>query len=283
MFRHSPIYLTGLPRSGTTWVAAILGAASGIKYIHEPFNSDIHPELAPYRNQFLQAGDLAPEFAPYCRAAFSGLPKTPLAPERMSRIYRQFPWWPGRLLIKDVHTFLALDWISQRFTPKIVITIRHPCAIAESWARLGWQTQKAFSRLLDQPELTRTYLAPFEPVLETAETFWQTMGALWGATYFVISQQLNHHPEWILVQHEAFCRDSISSYQQLFEQLNLNWSPPVEKLLMASTQSQSHHPYSTQRIAAQEAKKWQERLTLEQIQQVWEFAEPFGLNQYGEF
>ncbi|MGL5084039.1 MAG: sulfotransferase [Microcoleaceae cyanobacterium] len=281
--RKSPIYLAGLPRSGTTWIASILSEVPGIKHLHEPFNADIYPELEPYRNQFLQANDAASEFLTECQAAFSGLPRTALVLNKMNGTYRKFPWLPGRVLIKDVHTFLALDWISQHFFPMTVIIIRHPCAIAESWDRLGWKTEKSFSRLLNQPTLMNAYLQPFQKMLNTAETFWQRMGAFWGASYFVILQQLQHHPDWILVSYETLCQDPIRCYQQLFQQLNLNWSPLIEKLLIASTQGHSQNPYSTQRIATQAAEKWRQILSLEQIQQVQEFAEPFGLKRYAEF
>src|SRR5690349_12395053 len=36
--QKSPIYITGLPRSGTTWIASVINTAHSIKYLHEPFN-----------------------------------------------------------------------------------------------------------------------------------------------------------------------------------------------------------------------------------------------------
>lgn len=282
--KQPPIYLVGLPRTGTTWIASVLSNAPGVKFLHEPFNADRHPEMAPYRSRFLRANDLAPEFLSHCQAAFAGMPKTTLAPGRMNGIYQRFPWFPGRILIKDVHTLLALEWLQSCFPGiKIVITIRHPCAVAASWFRLGWKTDKSFPRLLHQPELTQAYLNPFQAVLKKAETFWQKMGAFWGASYFVVLNQLQHHPDWILLQHEALCSAPIVNYQRLFQQLGLRWSPQIQKFLTASTQTQSNQSYGTQRITSQEANKWRSILSADQIQQVREFVEPFGLSQYAQF
>lgn len=35
------IFIVGLPRTGTTWIASILNTARGIKYVNEPFNYKI--------------------------------------------------------------------------------------------------------------------------------------------------------------------------------------------------------------------------------------------------
>ena len=38
--RSNPIFVTGAPRSGTTWVGKMLALSKKIGYIHEPFNTD---------------------------------------------------------------------------------------------------------------------------------------------------------------------------------------------------------------------------------------------------
>ena len=279
-----PIYIVGIPRTGTTWIASILNTASGIKYFHEPFNCEFLPsEYTPYMTAFLRAEDEAPEFSRYCRDAFAGKSQGRFVRAFLAQPYRKLSWWPGRVLIKDVHAFLALEWIDCHISPNIVIVIRHPCAVAESWFRLGWKTDKFLGYIMSQPKLIEVYLKPFEYILRNVQDFWQGIGALWGASYYVMLKQQQMHPEWLVVQHEALCQDPIGQYQKLFAQLNINWTTNSETQLMISTHKNSLKPFAPNRISAQEPDKWKERLEVWQIERIRQFVEPFDLTEYAKF
>lgn len=281
---NKPIFLTGLPRSGTTWIASVMNTALGIKYFHEPFNPDNHPNIAPPRLQFLQANDRNEQFSDYYRAAFQGKCREPLMVSQLSGIYKKWIGFPGRVLIKDVHTYLALEWIDAHVNPKIVIVIRHPCAVADSWHRLCWTpAQKACPRILEQPELINIYLKNFEDILSDAKDFWEVIGAFWGACYSVILRQQEKHPNWIIVRHEDICQDPENQYKELFKKLNLTRTKKTEKILTTSTTRDSGQAYETQRITSQEADKWKRRLKPEEIEKVRQFVKPFELNLYPDF
>ena len=68
----TPVFIAGLPRTRTTWIASVLGATAGTTYFHEPFNYRNVEESAPFAMRYLRAGDTAPEFATYCERCFSG-------------------------------------------------------------------------------------------------------------------------------------------------------------------------------------------------------------------
>lgn len=281
---NQPIFLTGLPRSGTTWIASVMNTALGIKYFHEPFNSDNHPNLAPPRLQFLQASDRNEQFSDYYRAAFQGKCREPLMLSQLSGIYKKWIGFPGQILIKDVHTYLALDWIDYHINPKIVIIIRHPCAVADSWHRLCWKPENAaFNRIIEQPKLMNFHLKEFEAILLSAKSFWEVMGAFWGACYSVILRQKENHPDWIIVKHEDICKDPENQFKELFDKLNLKWTKKTEKILTNSTTRDSGQAYETQRITSREADKWKRRLQPEEIEKVRQFVKPFELNLYPDF
>lgn len=116
-----------------------------------------------------------------------------------------------------------------------------------------------------------------------AKGFWQRMGAFWGASYYVMLQQQKQHPDWLVVSHEALCEEPERLYRQLFQQLHLNWTKETDELLNLSISSNNKNPYVPQRILSQEVDKWQNELTVEQIEQVQHFVKAFGINCYPEF
>ena len=65
----TPILVAGLPRTGTTWIASVLGATAGTTYFHEPFNYRNVKESAPFTMRYLRSDDDDPKFAAYAKSA----------------------------------------------------------------------------------------------------------------------------------------------------------------------------------------------------------------------
>ena len=282
MANKTPIYIVGLPRTGTTWIASIVNTAEGIKYLHEPFNHNNVPEATMHSVKYLRADDDDNVFARYCCDAFTGRTHGTHVRSKLSWRYKRFPWWPGRVMVKDVHSFCALEWIHRHISLTTVIVMRHPCAVAARGLRLNYRLE-SFERLLDQPKLIDDHLKPFEHLLKNARTYCEQIGALWGATYYVILQQQRVHSDWIVVQHEALCRDPVGQYRELFQKLDLRWNEMTDELISMSATKESGEPYVPKRIASQEPDKWKKELDRRQIQQVREFVEPFGIQHYMDF
>jgi len=276
-----PIYVVGLPRTGTSWIASVLNTAQGIKYFYEPFNCTNVPGAAQYCMRYPYEDDSA--FARYSRDAFAGRTNGRYVTTKLSWRYRRFRWWPGRVMVKDVCSCMALESIHQHISPITVIVMRHPCAVAASWFRLKYDIDMYIQRLLNQPKLLHDYLKPFEHFLKNASNYWQKMGAFWGATYTVMLQQQKIHPDWIVVQHEALCRDPVGQYRELFNKLNLHWTKMTDELLNISTTQDSHKPYLPHRVSSREPDKWKRELDPKQIEQVQQSVVPFGFPYYTDF
>ena len=277
----TPIYLAGLPRTGTTWIASVLAATAGTAYFHEPFNYRNVEESAPFAMRYLRAGELAPEFAAYCERCFSGRQRHRSVIGRQPKWRRRLPFWPGRILIKDVHSLLALDWIDRRFGPRIVIVLRHPMAFADSWHRMaGDNSEQAIDRLLTQPALLEDYLRPFESHIRSMDDFWSRIGAYWGACYYVVLQQQRNHPEWIAVRHEDFFEDTTKRFRELCSRLDLAWTARTEGYLLKSNASDSGELYVPQRILAKEKDKWRKALNSQQMEAITRGAAPFNISAY---
>jgi len=171
--KMKPIFLTGLPRSGTTWASRAIVAATKGRLVHEPFNWKRYPERISYHMKYIPAGS---EDAELMRILHKEM-----AP-------RFFFLRNRRIVIKDVHTCLAIEYLWDELDPIIIILVRHPCAVANSWARLGLEARSRLDILLSQEELVQTYLASFKHHINSNYDYFFQIGAYWGAAYFVLSR-----------------------------------------------------------------------------------------------
>ncbi|MGQ4646879.1 sulfotransferase [Lyngbya aestuarii] len=284
-----PVYIVGLPRSGTTWLASILNTAQGIKYFYEPFNKQHVPEAKSLWMKYLRADDDDQEFAKFCQDVFAGQINRRYVTRRLAQPYGMFGarlrWLPGRVMVKDVHSCLSLEWVDRHIAPITVIITRHPCAIVASQLRSLRLKNKfdPFQKLLAQPRVIDDYLKPFEHLLRNDEGLLQQMAVCWGAVYYIMLEQQKRHPNWLVVQHEELCRDPVREYQKLFDKLNLRWTEKTDKLLQISTTEDSGQTYVPQRISSQEPDKWKKELEQEQIEQVRRLVKPFEIPYYSDF
>jgi hypothetical protein len=169
-----PILVTGMPRSGTTWVGRMLTASGEVGYINEPLNRSASP------GTFRISVD---HWYPYVTAENEErlLPrleealhfKYHLARElkqcrTRTDLHHTLKTWAGfvrsrkrRPLVKEPHAVFSVDWFTRRLGSDVVVTVRQPLAVVSSWKRLDWSFD--FADLLEQPALMRDWLAPFEP------------------------------------------------------------------------------------------------------------------------
>lgn len=285
--QRAPIFLVGIPRTGSSWVGAMLSTAAGVRYFREPFNTQRRAEAEPFHLRYLRRDDVNPAFDAYCRRAFAGGVRGKDIERHAWTVYNRLRWWPGRMLVKEVHTGLALERVEAIMHPRVAVIVRHPCAVAASWARLRelrpddphWRTtREQLDLLLSQETLMRDHLAPFEHVMRDAATYFQQVGALWGAFYQTVLGQQRLHPDWIVVHHEALCDDPRTHFEELFGALDLEWTERTDALLAersASERPGGPNPYDVRRDPSGQADKWRDELSDEEQRDVLSTASTF--------
>jgi hypothetical protein len=138
-FRKKPILLLSYPRSGSSWLGEILSYSPDIAYLREPITQAIQkkyklkPQFNPDRNS-----EILDKYINIADKAFRGVPITGLIylvkylPDFLPTSRKN-----KRLLIKEVNP-LAIHILLERYTPTLLLLLRHPAAIADSYKRLGW-------------------------------------------------------------------------------------------------------------------------------------------------
>ncbi len=269
MQKQELILLTGLPRSGSTWAAQALSRAAGARLVHEPFNWRAHPELIEFHMRYLPAGSYEPKLLHTINAALKG----------------RFPFSRRveRVLIKDVHVCLALTYITEHFQPHVLILVRHPCGMAQSWQRLGLEVDFRLDLLLAQEALRDDWLAPFLEHLRRRDDYFYSLGAYWGASHYLLQQMAIDQPAWHWATHEWFCADPPAHFQQTLARMGFTvgraGQAGLAQFLLAHDRSQQagEGEHSVARQTALEPDKWRRELSAEQITAVLAGAAPFGM------
>jgi hypothetical protein len=284
-----PILLTGMPRSGTTWVGRMLCAGGLLGYLNEPFNLASSPGTIrvpvdhwfPYvteenESAFLpQLEDLLEFKYPLVREISRSRTKTDLL--HTLKTWRSFVAARGRRpLVKEPHAVFSARWFAERVGSEIVITVRHPAAVVGSWKRLDWSFD--FSNLLEQPALVRDLLAPFESEMRAAldrrTDLIERVALLWRIVYRVVADLRGDLPGIHVVRHEDLSRDPLREYRKLHELLGLHFGPESAAVVAASSSSRNpaqtalDRPHETEVDSRANLDNWRSRLTTGEIARI---------------
>jgi Sulfotransferase family len=138
------ILIVGAPRSGTTWLAHALAATPGSRLVNEPDNRSFNPAASDSLQQYggypvLNRSQRVPEYAllwdPVFRRVNGRTPRRWVA-SRLGRDGGVAP--PAAVVAKSVFAAFALDWLIDRYAPRIVVIERNPLDVVSSWMRLGF-------------------------------------------------------------------------------------------------------------------------------------------------
>ncbi len=136
---RGPILVTGLPRSGTTWLARLLAAGPGTAMPgREPMN--------PRDRQFALGGTVRgwtrldhpdPQQARLLRRCYAGRELRTLSRFGMRQWAAALP--QTRVVIKDPFAMLSLSGVAATTGATPVVLFRHPGAVLVSYRRMGWR------------------------------------------------------------------------------------------------------------------------------------------------
>ena len=265
------IFLAGLPRSGTTWTGLALAAAAHTTLIDEPFNYEFHKAAAPFNMTYIPSTVRNARFERQLRVVAKEdvyARFTAFLPYRINQSIPTARRHCEQVVIKDVHTLLALESIWNTIKPRIIVLLRHPGAVASSWKRLqlkGDFTPKN-ERLLRQKPLLDDYLVDFVRHLQPRDDFFFNVGSYWGAVYYVIHKMHERLlcGDCIFVTHEHLCMDPLKNFTTLCAAVGL---PMSNRLINFLSRGDSRH----------ESEKWRGVLSAEQLASVMEGAAPFKI------
>lgn len=259
--------LTGMGRSGTTWVADIINYDGDHRILFEPF--------FPARVQ--EAGEL--EYIQYVRPSntdealleavgriLSGSVKSQWIDRDNDSIF-----YPKRI-VKSIRANLMLGWIAENFPEiPIVLVIRHPFQVTASWLQLGWGEEVEgertdFEILVSQDEL----LADF-PIVDEAKDKINTQSVFertvfeWCVLYTVPFQLIGDDRMCVL-RYEDVVTEPKETVGELFQHLGIpfEWNKIEKSIESASSTNFQNRDYSRNTDKLLEG--WKKSLSTRQIE-----------------
>lgn len=244
---QTPVFLTGLHRSGTTWVGRIIAEASKEAVIHEPLNRSHGMRRVPCWYPYHPGGNALATEAPHAahmEAMLEGLvegrarwvrtnPNARLhrrigqviVGTRAERDYRAAFRKGGlkRLFVKDPFCLFVSPHLIERFDARVVITIRHPGALIVSMRRMGWSPD--IGSLVAQPGLMERYLPEYSVRQITEGAAEDDIFA--NAVFWLAAKRFSHEladrfPDHVFIlRHEEISTGAKCVLEQLLAHLGL--------------------------------------------------------------
>lgn len=224
------ILVTGMPRSGTTWLARILATAEGSALTgREPMN--------PRGRQWALAGTLdgwtrltAPSNRQVSalRRAYRGLSPSVYSRYGLRQWRAPLPW--TRLVVKDPFAMLSTPTIREQTGARPVLIHRHPGAMLVSYRRMHWLPDieeltpivKRFARTSPDAASAIPRLPSATPADGALAMAW-----FWSALYSMAITDIREIPDALVVPHELVATEE-SLCRRLHERLGVPWSAGAE-------------------------------------------------------
>lgn len=256
----------------------MLARAPHALYYFEPCGRPINKEGQPggwFR--YLRPGQSDEQVEQACDAAFGGLP----FPDRR---WQRGAWRrlvPGyRIVVKDVATLMATEWVAQRYRPHVLVVVRHPCAVVLSALRQGIVAEPYMAALHRNVELRQDYLNRYHDVIRTAATPVQVLGAIWAVCHRVLGDGLSRHADWAVVNYEALCAEPVGEFRAIFSLLGLHWNRAVEEYVIRSSSRHVPGLYSGVRVSSQQIGKWRTEIEKSDLEVIRHYVRAFDLPFY---
>lgn len=221
--RHS-VFLAGSGRSGTTWLSEIINYGGEYRYIFEPFHPDKVDLCKNFRRkQYLRPDDRREEYLGPARTILSGGLRNAWT-DRFNRKHVV-----RRRLIKDIRANLLLGWMRANFPemPQILL-LRHPCAVTNSRLNLGWRD--ILDDTMEQKDLVKDFLQPFEEEIRAAETPFERSVFLWCIENYVPLRQLGSDSIHVTF-YELLCARPANEVRRLFAFLGESFGEEIYRSL----------------------------------------------------
>lgn len=286
-----PLFLIGVARSGTSWLGQAIGHAPRVRFYYEPDNIDADPTgsrpagrqgFGPY--PMIEPGERATPFASLWDTVVAGrMPAVEdgplLGPARLLlRVPRavrdplvrgvaataaRIPARGRRTAVKSIYAIFSLDWLVERYHPRVLVLQRNPLNVVSSWRQLDIPVFDLASR----PRIRERYLDPLG-IRPPGENAGRLATIAWhvGLLTHVLGEACDRHPDWRLITHEDLCGDPVSRIREVFDAVDLTWSVEVERYLdSANRPGEGLKPV---RVTTEQPERWRWRLTPDEIDEI---------------
>jgi hypothetical protein len=260
------VLVTGVPRSGTTWLARELAGSPGTSLTgREPMNPRGHQYgLGGSLHGWSRLTVLTRRQRLVLLSAYRGL--NPFVYSRYGHRQWAAPWPGTRVVVKDPFALLSIPAVRSATGAVPVLIYRHPAAVLASYRRMGWTAD------LDEvaAALGQTPTPCPEQFQETsgADDAW-AMAQFWSLLHAQALEDLAALDVGVIVSHEAVATGGAAAMRTLFERLGLAWDPSAASARPADGERRAADPqalHNLDRAPETVASSWRSRVSPEELE-----------------
>lgn len=282
---NKPVLITGIHRSGSTWLGEMISLSPDVGYIHEPFNYNHGKCICGYSLNYWYES-VTPVREEMFKKHFDHLLKfgyqevvSDISKGKFRKVGVQ--WRRGQIdllsqlkshrpLVKDPLALMSADWIHETFSSQNVVSIRHPAAFVDSLIRKKWTFD--FGNFGNQPELMAGKLSAWAPQIRDytnrSVSLQEQAVLLWNIIYDVVSQYREKYPDWYYIRHEDVSLNPKDELRKLYDYLGLKFTAEIETEVERFTNPTKEN--TRQRNSRDNILRWQNNLSPEQIRVIRE-------------
>lgn len=277
------LLVCGAPRSGSTWLAELVGTTPRTAILFEPL---VPTEPTPFRALRFGWNQPIPEDAVWdeAKGAF----------ERMFRGKTISEWnlaysassfvsflSAKRMVVKFCHANTLLPWLTRNFAFRYapVFLLRHPFAtVASQLKHGGWRRRFKGFRMPDGP--FNEHYVQHEAYLSSLQSREEALVARWCLSNLVPLRAAGTGERWLTVYYEHLLRNPEESLRRLFNQ----WGLPVPDGITSriATPSTTAIEATFKHSVEEQLGKWQQFFSDSQVKRMMAVLDYFGVAEYNE-
>ena len=251
-FKSPPILLLSYPRSGSSWIGKVLSTSASAAYLSEPITK---PYLTQRGGKYalVDVNSDASALSVYRELgdeAFRGIPSTHPHVVDDLHDFSIFRRSRRRVLIKEVNPNAA-ELYCRRYSPTVLLLLRHPAAVASSFSQCGW-------------------LGAPDNQLDTGDAdagVWEKFGHAYGSSMKHALAILKTHTDHGVIEYEDVALDPETRFEKLFRLLALEIPNDYEKVIRTYCYSRKavENEHQTERMSSDMVYKWRKELSRQEI------------------
>jgi hypothetical protein len=255
MAAGSPLLVTGLPRTGTSWAGKMLEASGAVSYVNEPLNPAHPPGHSPgvlrvspdHQFQYICADNDATWFPAFARTVAlrynlaAELRRNHAGYDLARMVKYSTAFTVGRLrgrraMIDDPFALFSTRWFVERLGARALVLVRDPVAVVGSYRRFGWTYRPEELRAQD------LLVRDLEPrpnellALAGSDDHVAKLAHLWRTAYRAVDQ-LRGCPGVEIRRYEDLVKEPLSGFEQLYDAFGLPWTGKARRKIEAATTS----------------------------------------------
>jgi hypothetical protein len=268
------IFLSSMGRSGSTILSNIINHDNSYRILFEPFRYDIVNEAKDFKYPlYLKPNNHDIQYLLPAQKIISGKIHSSWIDKENRTIF------PKGCLIKDIRTNLFLKWIHNNFPElKIILLLRHPCAVVSSWLIAGFgDGDFSKEKLLADKDLKDDIDALILKEYSKSKTPFEKLIFFWCISYWIPFKQFNIN-ELHLVFYENLITDPIDELKSLFSFLDREYSQEKALKVLREPSSTTKKNKESFRKGEIKINGWRNKFTNEEIDRAYEIMSLFGMD-----